>query len=386
MLPLQAHFYLAYFGWIGLTILGAQLQFFKAITGLRKYTPQYLRYLYHIFLLFGLFLLVYASYYRKNEYVTFGFLFYLVGVLIHTYWVVKQSGSKYFKFPLDYMFISNLYLIIALTIFFLSSSANEYYIVNLNILRHILSIGWISLTLQGALIRILPMFVGKSIDRKSRSNLKYHFVYASFSSTFFILAFISENDFFIVITGILWFASWVWTLLILKRSIVRNNLQYKQTLFFFVPGMIWFLIGVILGFYFSVQDRFNFDVNLRALHIHLSLLLGISLIMLGALHRITTFQIYTLLYTGKRNTSITLRHLLRLNRLAISAVLYNISIVYMAYGFVDNNFDHVGKGGILIVISTGMYSTIIIQNIYHYLVHKKSAIPFWLKSTENTVD
>ena len=26
ILPSQAHFYLAYFGWIGLTILGAQLQ------------------------------------------------------------------------------------------------------------------------------------------------------------------------------------------------------------------------------------------------------------------------------------------------------------------------------------------------------------------------
>ena len=148
ILPLQAHFYLAYFGWIGLTILGAQLQFFKAITGLRRYTPYYLRYLYHAFLLSGLFLLVYGSYYRENEYVTIGFVFYLVGVFIHTFWIVKQSGSKYFKFPLDYMFVSNLYLIAALIILFLSNSSKDYYIVSLSVVRHILSIGWISLTLK----------------------------------------------------------------------------------------------------------------------------------------------------------------------------------------------------------------------------------------------
>ena len=117
-------------------------------------------------------------------------------------------------------------------------------------------------------------------------------------------------------------------------------------------------------------------------YIHMSLLLGITLIMLGAFHRITTFQIYTLLYTGKRDTSITLRYLLRLKWFAISAISFNISVVYMAYGFIDNNFEHVGFGGILILISTGLYSTIIIRNFIHYIKNKKTAIPFWLKSTE----
>jgi len=378
----QAHFFLAYFGWIGLTILGAQLQFFRAITGLRKYGPNYLRYLYHFFLISGLFLIVQGSFVRDDNTVSLGFLLYLFGVLIHTYWIVKQSGSKYFKFPLDYFFVSNLFLIISVFLLLLSHQVGEYYFVSFSSIRHILSVGWISLTLQGAMVRILPMFVGKSIDRGSRIYLKHHFIYSSVTSTLFILAFISKIKLIIIITAVLWAISWIWTFVILKRSIIKDNLEYKQTLLLFIPGIIWSIVGVFLGGYILFQGNFYYKTNLRALHIHITLLLGLTLIMLGAFHRITTFQIYTLLYTGKRNTSITLRHLLRLKLFTISALLINISVIIMVAGFLDNNFNRVGLGGIMIMISTLIYSLIIIANVGHYFMNKKSAIPFWLKPSE----
>lgn len=381
-LVLQAHFFLAYFGWIGLTILGAQLQFFRAITGLRKYSPIYLRYLYHVFLITGLFLIVQGSFFRNNTYIALGFLLYLFGVLVHTYWIVKQSGSKYFKFPLDYLFVSNLFLILSIILLFLRFQADHYYITNLSAIRHIMSVGWISLTLQGAMVRILPMFVGKNIDRGSKIYLKHHFVYSSLTSTLFILGFISKIDSIIIITGILWSISWIWTFIILKRSILRGNLEYKQTLLFFIPGIIWSIIGAILGGYVQIQGNFYGNTNLRALHIHVALLLGLTLIMLGALHRISTFQIYTLLYTGKRNTSITLKQMLKLKWLTVSAIFFNISVGYMVYGFLENDYDHVGTGGVFILFSTLIYSYIIFSNVAHYAKNKNQAIPFWLKPSE----
>ena len=57
----QSHFYLAYLGWIGFVILGAQLQFFRAITGLRRYEPTILRYVFLGSLLSGICLLVYGN-------------------------------------------------------------------------------------------------------------------------------------------------------------------------------------------------------------------------------------------------------------------------------------------------------------------------------------
>ncbi|MCE7737022.1 MAG: hypothetical protein GPJ54_19205 [Candidatus Heimdallarchaeota archaeon] len=382
----QAHFFLAYFGWIGLIMLGAQLQFFRAITGLRKYGPVYLRYLYILFLISGLSLIVQSSFNRDSSAVGLGFSIYFVGILIHTYWIVKQSGSKYFKFPLDYFFVSNLFLLVSVFLLILSFYANEYYLLSLSSIRHILSVGWISLTLQGAMVRILPMFVGKSIDRSSKIYLKHHFMYSSVTSTLFILGFISDIDLIIVFTGIAWMISWVWTFVILKRSILKENLEYKQTLLFFVPGMIWSIVGAFFGLYVQFQGHFDNSTNLRAIHIHMSLLLGLTMIMLGAFHRITTFQIYTLLYAGKRDNSISLKQMLKLKRVTASALFFNISVIYMVFGFLDNNYDHVGTGGILILISTILYSTIIFQNFIHYQVNKKSAIPFWLKPTEVSSD
>ena len=378
----QSHFFLAFLGWLGLVVMGAQLQFYRAITGVRKFEPEYLRWAFLGSVLIGLILMVYGDSFDSRFILILGFVFYGIGVGIHLYWTVSRVQSKYFKFPLDYFLASQIYFVIGLSaLFWKLISSDRVLVSDILGIRHIFLFGWISLTLQGALIRIMPMFLGKNIDRPSRKYLPLHFWFSSISSGLFIIAFISDNINLIRPFSTFWLISWIWTFVILAKSIKFSNLEYKETLLFFVPGMIYLSAGALIGFY-MVEQTGAIDRGIRDLHIHLSLVAGLSLIMLGAIHRITAFQLYTILYTGKRDSNVSLKDFLYLKYVRFVAIILNIGVIYFSFEMYKQNYTQLKYAGMTVVLGTLLYSGMIVLNCFKYFKEKKNAIPFWLKSTE----
>jgi hypothetical protein len=381
------HYYLAFYGWIGLLIFGAQLQFFKAIGGLRKYEPEWLRSLFHIFIIISLLSIVTGISTRNFGLYMFGLLVYALVSLIVLFWLNKGYKSPLFKFPLDYFFLAHLFFIFGhLYLLIDVISSQSIPIDNKTVITHIFAAGWISLTLQGALVRIMPMFVGKTIDRELKTSLKAHLTTSVVGSLILTAGFVFSGSISMVfhwIGGILWSIAWVWTLIILFKSVLSKSRQIenKFTLSFFIPGLIFWIIGLTIGLLLPfINDPDVFQL-LRRIHIHYTLLFGLMMIMLGAFHRITSFQIYTILYTGRRGeiTLASFHH----EKVMIGIAIYLVTQVLLyTYGFVINDLIIVGISGSFILLGIAVYTFIILSNYLRYFKDKKNAIPFHLKPSE----
>jgi len=379
-LATQSHFFLVHFGWIGFVILGSQLQFFRALTGLRKYEPRWLRWLFLISLNFGMILIVLGSSIANQILIQVGLLIYLLGAFIQFFWINKTRSSKYFRFPLDYFFVSQIAFIVTIAMIFLTSIQTFRIISEISILKHVLAIVWISLTLQGAMIRILPMFLGQGLDRSVRSMLDAHIKFSIVTAFLFILSLIVGNRILIIIASVFWGLNWLWTFFIAFKSIIKNrsSLIHPITALFFVSGIIWSIIGGVYGILALFSDG---TPGLRGVHIHISLFGGLALIMLGAIHRIHTFQVYTILFTGKSKEK-KMESLYHVKTSILVVVALNLSIIFMMRGFLIYDFTFIGYAGLGYLSSNLLYSSILFRNLRLYFSLKSKAIPFWLKSSE----
>ncbi len=383
--PLQGHFLLAFLGWIAFMILGAQLQFFRAITGLRKYEPETFRWIFLISLPLGLFLLILGTSVASKPVLISGFLVYSIALIIHSYWLLKQWRDPKHKFPLNYFIAAQAFFLLGfIQLFYLSITGYSSTIAPISSSIHIFGIGWITLTLQGALIRVLPMFLGHNIDRKLRTGLNYHFYTSVMASFFFIVTYYIPSGIIKSslhgLGGILWEIAWIWALLILFKSIFgsKKPIDHKETLLYTGMGLIWFLIGSNLGL---ILAFFPGNKMIYLLHIHVTLLLGLSLIILGAFHRIHIFQIYTFLFTGRRNV-ISMDAMFHRKIAIFCGILFNINPIFIIYGFAVDNFWLVGLFGTINIVITLVYLSIPTQNLILYFKERKNAIPFYLKPTE----
>ncbi len=380
----QVHYLLMVFGWIGGLIMGAQLQFFRAITGIRKYGPPWMRSLYLASYILGLSSVVLGTA-KKIEILYFAGLFLLLlMVSIHSYWLFKQVGNRLFKFPLEYFVSSHLFLLVTMVVLSIEQlMANQIRLIHQVEITHVLVVGWISLSLQGAIIRVLPMFLGTAIDRQSRKKLDIHFVLALASSVAFAIVF--TFDFPLLVHNLVataFLGVWVWTIVILVRSIYprRAQLTHTFTLQYMFTGFFFLFVGSLGGLIIPFVDPMQV-VALRRLHIHYSLLFGLSIIMLGALHRISTFQIYSILYTGRRGDT-TLDDLFFERRIRLALPLLLLPAIPITIGILNADFIFWGIGGSLLFVGLLLYDSIILSNLIRYRRDRSEAIPFDLKPSE----
>ncbi len=376
-----AHYMLVFFGWIGLVVLGSELQFYRAISGIRKFEKELHRKLFVISLFLGVILVTIGPFISYPLILT-GLIFYFVGILLHFRWLIIIRLRKLYKFPLNYFLSAQIFHltgVLFLFFYFLGVKAFSF-----RSITHIFTIGWISLVLQGALIRALPMFIGFGIHPKFKPYLNIHHLFSVLSSILLLSGFFLEDMLFYSIGGILWILSWVFVLIVLAASFKPRpgrKFIHGVTLGFMLPGLFWSAIGAILGM-MSISG-ISFDFEVKPVHVHLTLVAGISLLMLGALHRITTFQIFTLLYTGKRkDVEVTESSLLNDELIKKFIVFLNSSTLLLVWGFISSESWIILSGGALIFLSSLGIGWVIIKNLLLYLKEKDKALPFYLKKGE----
>ncbi len=383
----QLHFLAVFLGWIGFVILGAELQMSRAFTALRRFEPEILRWLLPIFLNSGLIIALIGTALRMQILVILGLVIYLIGVLIHTYWVVQQRRSPLFKFPLGYHLLAQFFYIVGLLVLLLNSLIGFYGIIQERTnVAIVFTIGWIGLVLTGTMIRILPMFLGKVINRGMKNYLWLHLLLAITSSILLMAGLLMYSSYFIV-TPILWIGAtlwglmWIFTLVILFVSLSsKRKTLNKVTLFYFVPGIVSFSIGLLFGMAY-LTGYGNITV-IRRLHIHLTLLAGLSMIMLGASHRITSFQIHSIIYSGRKTEAPPISFLLMDKGYMVLAITLVISQLVLIVGVIMGNSIVFGIGGLLHLLASTVFIGGILKNYRFYLREKDNAIPFDRKGSE----
>ncbi len=379
------HLHLAFFGWIAFLILGAELQFFRAILAVRKFEPEWLRWVYLLMVYLSLFLTILSGWINL---LSEAFLLLLFVTIVHSYWLVRYSRSRFFKFPLQFYLAGQGFFILGLILY-------TNYVPGLNLsfhdlprwqVIHIFAVGWISLVLQGAVTRILPMFLNRAIDRSYRPKIDQHFWFSFISSSIFLLGTILKSLLLFSIGGALWFGNWILVIYFMVQSLRTTNrgkeISYPITGIFFLWGFVWLAIGATLGVLsalgdFGILKNFSF----RTFHIHISLLLGLSFIMIGAYHRISAFQVYTILFSGKRDET-SLRDILHEKLMVLVFASSALGALIVAFGFYKSDLNIVAYGGMLHFFGTLLFCSQIIWLLKLYLFQKRKAVPFYLKSTE----
>lgn len=380
----QAHYLAAFLGWIGTVILGAQLQFFRAIAGVRRYGPRYLRHGYSWSLAGGVTLLVIGSLLVSSILVYIGLMLYGVGISIHSYWIIPLQRSRLFRFPLNYLLAAHLFLLLAFGMIVTQALESPFFLVRNFEVIHVFGIGWISLSMQGAMIRALPMFVGEVIDRGYRRYLLVHFWASLTGSSVLIAGFLTKLPVLMAIGSVVWFGAWLWVIGLLVSSILLSNkeLQYRITLEFVIPGMLFLFLGLVFGYI----SYYKLTFLPRGLHIHSSLLAGLSLVMLGFVHRITSFQAYTILFVGKDDRQLRLDDFLKVERVKYALPIFWVAPAIVLVGFYFNQYSVIALGGILNLFGSLLFGWILYANFRTYLKFRKSAIPYWLKKAEAPVE
>ncbi len=374
----QVHYILAYFMWILPVVLGSQLQFFRSLTGLRKYEPNILRKYYLLSLILSTIMMVTGTFTRTRMLLIIGILVLISTVTIHSYWLVRVIKDKRMHFPLNFFFISNLYLVISMV--YILFNIDRYAIIeNKDFITHMLSFGWINLSLQGAILRILPMFIGKSINLRLKRNIEKLHIYSTVISFLIILLYYFRGsliiDYMYYLTLVLFILSWVWIIYELARIITHKKNQYLVTLIYFITGIFLMFGGIVLALFID----YNYIV-IKRLHIHFSLLFGLAFLMLGAIHRITSFQIHTLLYIGRDAPSVN--KLLKPKIFTIIAIGMLITFIFMTFGFVYDDFIMVGLFGFALLLLSLAYTVIIFNNYLKYWRNRSTIIPFDKKASE----
>ncbi len=372
----ELHYSIVFFIAIAYLIMGSQLQFFKSHTGIRTFKPDWLRKVWFPLLLVGSILFVMSSLILSFYLLIIGFTLYMTAVLIHFYWISNLRFHHYARFPLNYFYVSSIFFIIGLFLqLYIQLGELGYFHVNIphDFVTHVFALGWILLSLMGALLRVLPMFIGKALDSKSKLLLNRHYILSVVSVIILLSGFAFDFVPGYAIGGSLVFVAWIWALWMLFRGIKsdKRKIINVSSAIYIIPGLFWITLGLIFGMA---------NIN-RILHIHITLFAGLMLIMLGVGHRVTVFQVYTLLYTGKRQ-QVRESEMIYDNINKYAAIFFNIGIIVTLTGFIFGYTSSFIVGGSILIVAFLIYFWIIVKNHIRFIREKDQAIPFHLKKSE----
>jgi len=219
------------------------------------------------------------------------------------------------------------------------------------------------------------------IDRSMRQWIDRHFVFSFVSNIVLLAGLITSQSIITWIGGTLWLLVWLWVVVLLFRSIFlsKRSIEYPATLWFIGPGLLFLAFGAMLGFH-DAEAASGFP---RAVHIHSSLLVGLSIIMIGAINRITSFQMFTLAYTGRRDTGVAVSDFIKEKYMRVIAPGLLISGFVVLLGFAraaSRPLMLLGiTGYVLFVLIFGIY---LLRNYIHYRQQMKFAIPYDKKPSE----
>lgn len=294
---IAAHAHLALLGWVTLTIMGAMYQIVPTILGGQLYSQRLAGYQFWLMNLglLGLFLSFLAG---TKTVALFGVITALAGYLF-VYVMYRTLEGKKLNLPLKFFTAVLVYFVIAITLGIVLS-INPYTIPGgkaISAHTHAALLGWVSLTIMGAMYQMLPMLALKELYKPALAEKQFWLVNLGVAGLFFSFLIGKGAVLFGVITAL---ASYLFVYVM--YGTLRSEQKMKQpmdiSVKYFIAALVYFSIAIALGVVLSINPYLIPGRAITA-HAHLALIGWVSTTIVGAMYHLVPMLVWMERYSEK---------------------------------------------------------------------------------------
>ncbi|MFQ6050799.1 MAG: cbb3-type cytochrome c oxidase subunit I [Candidatus Hydrothermarchaeota archaeon] len=199
--------------------------------------------------------------------------------------MIKNLTVRFFSCSIFYLLLS-VTLGVALAAGFLSRNAIPAH-------AHLALIGWVSITIIGAMYQLVPTIRGTELFSEKLANLQFWMINIGTMGLF--LGLLLENFWMKVFFGFLLLVSSYIFAYIIFKTLFSIKERIELTLRFFGIAILYFLIAITLGLLMIA----NVIPNFLGAHAHLALIGWVSLTIMGAEYQMVPMLALKELYSEK---------------------------------------------------------------------------------------
>ncbi|MBI5253155.1 MAG: cbb3-type cytochrome c oxidase subunit I [Euryarchaeota archaeon] len=292
-----AHAHAALLGWVTLTIMGAMYQIVPTILGGQLHSQRLAGYQFWLMNLgiVGLFLSFLAG---AKTVVLFGVITALAGYLF-VYIMYRTVERKKLNLPMKFFAAVLVYFVIVVTLGIILS-INPYPISGGKVITahaHAALLGWVTLTIMGAMYQMLPMLALKELYRPALAEKQFWLINLGAAGLFLSFLAGKGTTLFGIITAL---ASYLFVYIMYRT--LRTEQKMKQPLDisvkYFIAALVYFSIVLALGIVLSI-DPYLLPGRAITAHVHLALIGWVSITIVGAMYHLVPMLVWMERYGEK---------------------------------------------------------------------------------------
>lgn len=292
-----AHAHIALIGWVTLTIMGAMYQIVPTILGGQLHSQRLAGYQFWLMNLglLGLFLSFLAG---AKTVVLFGVITALASYLF-VYIMYRTVERKKLNLPMKFFAAVLVYFVIAVTLGVILS-INPYPIPGGKVITahaHVALLGWVTLTIMGAMYQMLPMLALKELYRPALAEKQFWFINLGVTGLFLSFLVGKGTMLFGIITAL---ASYLFVYIMYRT--LSSEQKMKQPLDisvkYFIAALVYFSIVLALGIVLSIDPYLLLGRTITA-HAHLALIGWVSITIVGAMYHLVPMLVWMERYGEK---------------------------------------------------------------------------------------
>jgi len=278
-------------GWITLAIFGAMEQMIPVLSGTKLYNPKLGNFELanlHFYALNASLIAFALSVFFANELAKFAALAILILFLVFALIIFKTITRynlilKFFTVSITYFLLASLLGVLILFGYPINRTAHV----------HLALVGWVTLTIFGAMYHMLPMLALKRLQSEKLAN--YQFYLSTIAVLGFALSWIFGK--FTGFFGVLMLLSFYLFAYIMFRTLLQGEFNFSKldvSVKYFAFSLIYLIIAGTAG-----ASMLVFGSSVLSLHYHTALLGWVTLTIFGGMYHIVPMLIWIEKYSGK---------------------------------------------------------------------------------------
>jgi len=211
---------------------------------------------------------------------------------------------------------------------------------------HLALLGWVSLTIMGAMYQIVPTICGTELRSKKIARGSFWLANTGIIGMF-LGFFLGDKNLVAVFGAVMGTAAYLFLIVIFETISFSGKLDL--TLKFFIAAIIYLAVAIFLGIMMATGfSREIFSGNVRSAHAHLALLGFVSMTIMGAMYQMLPMLSLKELYSKKLGE--------------FQFWLTNLGVIGMFAGFLGAESELLLFGGIttlsIFVFASNMFATL----------------------------
>ncbi|MCS4541001.1 MAG: cbb3-type cytochrome c oxidase subunit I [Euryarchaeota archaeon] len=375
--PIAAHSHIALIGWITITIMGAEYQIVPTLLGKELYNRRLAEIQFWLINIgtIGMFL----GFLSGN-----GLLIFIFGVVVaiaaylFAFIIFKMLEKKKMILTMKFFVVAILYVLVTVTLGLLIATNAKYLIYyafpEVKILAtqtHLALVGWVSMTIMGAMYQMLPMLSLKKLYSEKLGEAQ--FWVANVGIIGMTLGFLTGEIRLVAIFGtITAIASYLFAYNMFQTLRTKSETKMKVDISvkFFVNAVIYFLIVVTFGVLIATDATNSIfklipGAKIIASHAHLGLIGWVSITIVGGMYHLVPMLVWMERYGPKLGIEKvpTIKELFSEKLANVQLLLFNVGLVGMFLGFMMAEMRLAAISGAIIAIASYIFAYDMLKTI-----------------------